>query len=80
MLKVYFDKKEAVIEIVDSGPGFEQHVIDKLFKYFTATDIMNSEGLGLSIAAVKLIMDAHEGRVEINNGERGAVVKLLFPF
>jgi two-component system sensor histidine kinase/response regulator len=69
-----------VVQFIDDGPGFKKVLLDKLFKYFTSTDSMNSEGLGLSIAAVKLIMDAHHGQVRIENSQQGgAIVTLEFP-
>lgn len=79
-IKASIINNKPVVEFIDDGPGFKKSVLDKIFKYFTSTDLMNSEGLGLSIAAVKLIMDAHHGNVKIaNSSEGGAVVSLEFP-
>lgn len=79
-IKASIINNKPVVEFIDDGPGFKKSVLDKIFKYFTSTDLMNSEGLGLSIAAVKLIMDAHHGNVKISNSDdRGALVCLEFP-
>jgi nitrogen fixation/metabolism regulation signal transduction histidine kinase len=40
---------------------------------------LHVEGTGLSLAAVKLIMDMHNGKVEIKNSEDSGAV-LLFKF
>lgn len=79
IIKAYFQKQKPVIELCDHGPGFSEEIINKPFEFFTSNDVMNSEGLGLSVAAIKLIMDAHRGKVEIKNrSEGGACVKLIF--
>ncbi len=68
-----------LIEIIDNGPGFDKNIADKMFEYFTSADVLNSEGLGLSIAAVKLIMDAHNGHIQITSQDGGgAAVRLIF--
>ena len=68
------------IEICDQGPGFSEEALSKLFEYFSTDDIMHSEGLGLGLAAVKLVMDSHSGSISAKNrGEGGAHVCLTFP-
>ena len=68
------------IEICDQGPGFSEEALSKLFEYFSTDDIMHSEGLGLGLAAVKLVMDSHSGSISAKNrGEGGAQVCLTFP-
>jgi two-component system sensor histidine kinase/response regulator len=68
-----------VCEICDSGKGFSDEAIEKLFGFFSCDKVMHhSEGYGLGLAAVKLIMDAHESKVEIGKcAEGGAMVKLI---
>lgn len=69
-----------ICEIEDSGPGFSEEAIQKLFDFFGADQVMHhSEGFGLGLAAAKLIMKAHEGDIQIKNKEEGgASVKLIF--
>ncbi len=74
------DKGTINIEICDQGPGFSEEALSKLFEYFSTDDIMHSEGLGLGLAAVKLVMDSHSGSISAKNrGEGGAHVCLTFP-
>ena len=74
------DKGTINIEICDQGPGFSEEALSKLFEYFSTDDIMHSEGLGLGLAAVKLVMDSHSGSISAKNrGEGGAQVCLTFP-
>jgi two-component system sensor histidine kinase/response regulator len=68
-----------MLEISDNGPGFEEDLLEHfnlpINKNFT--DV--SEGVGLSIAAVKLIMDAHNGKLELQNKPlNGAIFRLIF--
>ncbi|MCF8234351.1 MAG: hybrid sensor histidine kinase/response regulator [Bacteroidales bacterium] len=75
----YLEGQRPVLEFRDEGPGFSEEVLSKMFHYFNSNDVMNSEGLGLSVAAVKLVMDAHGGKIDIKNrNKKGAVIKLIF--
>ncbi len=57
-----------ICSINDSGPGLSEEAKQKLFDYFGADEVMHhSEGFGLGLAAVKLIIDAHHGEVKIEN-------------
>ncbi len=65
------------ISIDDSGPGFNKESMNHLFEVFAANNLMHGEGMGLSLSAVKLIMDIHGGEIHINNRENnGAHVEL----
>ncbi len=68
-----------LIQIVDEGPGFSQKALDNLFKLFSPGVKHINENEGLDLALVKMIMDAHNGEIQINNYEKGAVVSLIFP-
>ncbi|MGA1867904.1 MAG: response regulator [bacterium] len=80
VLKAIDNKDSVVIEINDSGPGFSEESLRMLFEFFVSDDIAHhTEGLGLGLAAVKLIMDAHFGKIEVENRqEGGASVRLIF--
>jgi len=79
IIKCYENKKSIIIDFIDEGTGFSKGSLNKLFEYFSSGDIMHSEGLGLALASVKLIMDAHKGKILIENlKEGGALVKLIF--
>jgi K+-sensing histidine kinase KdpD len=65
--------------VVDEGKGFSDEALERLFQVFGTGDVAHQEGKGLSLSAVKLIMDAHSGKVEVKNREKkGAEVKLIF--
>lgn len=68
------------MEIKDSGSGFSEEALKKLFDYFGADKVMHhAEGFGLGLAACKLIIKAHEGKIDIANCDTGgALVRLIF--
>jgi len=65
----------------DSGPGFSETTLETLFQPFSTGNIMHhSEGMGLGLALVDVIMLTLGGRVEARNSqEGGAEIKLRFP-
>jgi two-component system NtrC family sensor kinase len=71
-------KKYVVASFSDNGPGIDENNIDRLFEPFFTT---KSDGTGLGLAISKNIMEAHNGRITINNNNsgRGCTVRLYFP-
>ena len=60
----------------DTGPGFSAAALSK------ATELFYSEkegGMGIGLSVTGEILRAHGGELRIANGERGAVVTLVFP-
>ncbi|MBC8319607.1 MAG: response regulator [Bacteroidetes bacterium] len=60
-----------LLKFCDNGPGFSKAALDHLFELFSAGDILHAEGTGLGLAAAKLILDAHEGTIDIKNSDTG---------
>jgi signal transduction histidine kinase len=56
------------IEVADDGPGVPEDVRDRIFSPFFTTKPRGS-GLGLSI--VRKIVDAHDGRIDMQVGPQG---------
>jgi len=56
----------------DNGPGFSESALENLFDLFSVGgDILHFEGTGLGLAAVKLVLDAHEAKIKVENIESG---------
>ncbi len=80
IINVENNDSEVIIECMDDGPGFNKESINYIFELFSTGDILHEEGTGLSLAAIKLIMDFHHGEIKIGNRkEGGAVVRLYLP-
>jgi|GEM_PF-123044 len=77
IIRVVEEKPYVVCEIIDAGQGFSEYALSNLFKFFAVGERHIDQNLGLDLALAKLIMDAHQGIIEIRNNENvGATVKL----
>jgi two-component system sensor histidine kinase/response regulator len=70
----------ASFSVTDHGPGFSPKAFHKMFSLFAPGERHVNQNTGLSLALVKLIMDAHGGTIDVRNNEGGgATVRLFFP-
>jgi signal transduction histidine kinase len=73
---------EAVVEVLDNGPGVPAEQLGKLATPFFRADAARtqSNGAGLGLAIAQAIADGHGGRLEFANREpHGLSVKLILP-
>lgn len=67
----------AIVEIEDTGPGVPAEMREQIFNPFVSS---KKSGVGLGLAIVSKIVDAHGGTVTLCDGqERGACFQLVFP-
>lgn len=64
------------VHVTDTGPGIAPDVADKVFAPFFTTKAKGS-GLGLSI--VRKIVDAHDGRLDLETSAAGTTVTVTLP-
>lgn len=64
------------IAISDNGPGVPESSVGRIFEPFFTT---KSGGVGIGLAVVAEIMQAHGGFVALDNSSTGATLRLLFP-
>jgi len=77
VVKVFEEHPFIVCDIIDAGQGFTDYALKNLFKFFTVGERHIDQNLGLDLALAKLIMDSHQGILEIrNNDGTGATVTL----
>lgn len=67
--------KEAVITIVDTGPGISAEIIPKLFSKFVTT---SGQGTGLGLFISKGIVEAHGGKIWAENNSNGIGASFSF--
>ena len=64
------------LAVADSGGGFPAELMARVFEPYVTT---KARGTGLGLAIVKKIIDEHEGSINIENRDGGAVVSILLP-
>jgi signal transduction histidine kinase len=68
--------------VEDRGIGIPDDMQEKIFERFSRGSARRSgkEGVGLGLALVKHIVEAHNGRVEVQSTPgRGSTFTLVFP-
>jgi PAS domain S-box-containing protein len=70
-------KREVIVEVKDNGRGIPPEHLSKIFNPFFST---KSNGTGLGLAAVRRILRAHSGHVDVTSklGE-GSIFRLYLP-
>ncbi|HKT50961.1 MAG TPA: ATP-binding protein [Candidatus Angelobacter sp.] len=68
---------EVAVEIADTGPGIPAEIKEQVFNPFFTT---KKSGVGLGLAIVSKIVDAHGGTVKLVNApDRGACFRVTIP-
>lgn len=80
-ISAYKEAGNIVIIFKDQGVGFEQKMLDDVFTAFSVSEINHhQQGFGLSLKLLNLIVDAHQGHVEIKNNEDGKGASVILTF
>ncbi len=76
-IDVNTDDEYTILTIRDSGSGIDERSLDKVLHPFFTT---KAQGMGLGLAYVKKIVDAHGGRIRIESArDSGTCITLTFP-
>jgi len=70
LLSVRKENGNALIDVKDHGRGISDEDLKNIFEPFKrvkAVEVKKIEGTGLGLAIVKHIMDAHQGRIEVES-------------
>jgi signal transduction histidine kinase len=65
-----------LVEVADDGPGIPPDAREKVFEVFFTT---KPKGSGLGLAIVKRIVDAHDGRLDLQTSPDGTRVRVTLP-
>ena len=69
---------QALLAVADDGPGVPPELQDRIFEPFVTTK-EPGKGTGLGLAIVHRIVEAHRGRITVENGARGACFTITVP-
>lgn len=79
-IRVFSDRADGPavwIEIIDSGTGLSDEIIDQLFKPFATT---KPAGTGLGLALTRRLLNRYDGTVSIHGGSgRGVTARVILP-
>ena len=68
--------RTVVVDVADDGPGVPRELRDRIFNAFFTT---KPQGSGLGLAIVRKIVDAHDGRIDIQTGSSGTRFRVTLP-
>ncbi|MCW4049907.1 MAG: PAS domain-containing sensor histidine kinase [Candidatus Bathyarchaeota archaeon] len=63
-LSAVVDDDVLIIKVTDSGEGIQKEVLDQIFTPFFTT---KSDGMGLGLAFVRQVVEAHGGKIEVDS-------------
>ena len=64
------------VHVADSGPGFPPRVIESAFLPLSST---KAEGLGIGLSLCRSIVEAHGGKLWLDEGKSGGAVRFTLP-
>jgi PAS domain S-box-containing protein len=69
--------REIMVKVSDTGPGIQPEIMVDMFEPFFST---KKHGTGIGLAICRSIVEAHNGRIVVSNGQAaGAVVQFGIP-
>lgn len=76
-LEVVKDGNSAIIRILDSGPGIQQHPVERIFE---AGETTKPDGFGVGLSIVRTIIEEHGGAILASNSAQfGALFEVRLP-
>lgn len=82
-VNAFSEKDTIVLEVIDCGIGMKKSVIDKIFDpFYRAENELTRErsGVGIGLAIVKYIVDAHNGKIKVESEDgKGTKFSVIIP-
>jgi signal transduction histidine kinase len=75
VVRMELDRDQAVVTVIDRGPGLPDEVRQRLYSPHVTTKVGGS-GMGLFLAR-QLVVGMHGGELEIDDGENGGTVAVV---
>lgn len=77
-LKSRQDREFVVVDVIDSGTGIPEDIVDSIFDPFFTTKAIG-QGTGLGLDVVKKIIDQHNGQIKVNSKPGRTEFKVCLP-
>jgi K+-sensing histidine kinase KdpD len=71
-------RETVVARVIDHGPGVAEDMRDRIFERFVRDEASGAEGTGLGLAIVRGIVEAHAGRVWLDDPDAGGGAVFAF--
>ena len=69
-VSVIKEQQSVIIKVEDDGPGISSELQEQIMRPFVKLDSSrNSKGVGLGLAIVKTILDKHQAKLSLQQGE-----------
>lgn len=81
-IKAFKENNNIIVKIEDSGMGISDKDLPYIFERFYRADKSrnsSNQGSGIGLAVVKELIEAHQGKIEVNSSDSGSEFKLIFP-
>jgi two-component system, OmpR family, sensor histidine kinase VicK len=78
VVKARSENGEAIISVIDQGPGFPQNESERIFGKYVRLQA-GKKGLGVGLFVAKAIVEAHHGRIWAENTDTGAKFSVSVP-
>jgi signal transduction histidine kinase len=75
-VRLQFAERVVIVQVQDEGPGIPEQDIPRIFdKYYRGVQTDGGQyGVGLGLALVKAIVEAHEGEIKVQNVPTGGAL------
>jgi two-component system sensor histidine kinase KdpD len=70
-MEASYEEGNLILRVSDTGPGFPEDSLPRLFDKFFRVEGSPAGGLGLGLSIVKGIVDVHKGTVSVDNLDSG---------
>lgn len=79
-VEAYNKNASVIISVADSGPGIPKRERQRIFEKFAQLDNTNRRGKGLGLTFCKMVIDAHDGKLTIEESPYGgSLFKISLP-
>jgi PAS domain S-box-containing protein len=81
LVKLLSQANQITLSVTDFGMGIDSQDLPKVFqRYYRSKSVKEATGLGLGLYIVKLIVKAHDGRIDVvSQVDEGSVFSVILP-